>query len=267
MKRTEEFTASQKLKMAQDTKCLPNMCVCVCEYNDKKELDAHMINAHTDPDTWKCDTCGKICNLKGHLWGHVRKHQGRYFHYCDVKYEDKDKIDEKTGKPTVVICDTAVDELPYIEYHRETVHNKGHTSLRCKHCDKPQMSVRRKNDHELVCKKGPTGEGELTHFCKVTGCDYKCRGKDTLCTHMKHDHPDLKGLPAPKRWICRKCQREYKSASGLRCHKCKAGPKSSTSQEGMFTSDTYISTICIQVFSYLSTNRMLFVIKIIQNAF
>ena len=197
------------------------MCVCGKDFDSKAQVDAHMANTHTDPIPWKCSFCRKIMNSKGHCWGHVRKHQGRYSHYWDVKTDHPTEVDEKTGKPKVVVCPTASDEVLFIHYHWETVHKKGRTKCRCTYCDKPQMSVRRKKDHQLVCKENKEmTQGDPTHFCKIVGCDYNCRGKDTLCMHMKRDHPETVGLPAPKRWTCKKCQRKYKSPGGLHTHPC-----------------------------------------------
>ena len=220
-KRKKQYTAAQLLKMKRDTKCPTDMCVCGIQFDDTEQLENHLKNIHVDPKSWKCSECGKIYNSKGHCWSHVRKtHQGRFYHYCDVKYEDKNDIDPKTKKPKVKICDVAADELPYMEYHRETLHLLGHASVRCRHCDLPQVSKRRRDQHEEICKDGPTKAGEKTTACKVDGCDYKCRGRDTLAIHMKRDHPDEVGLPAPKRWVCQRCNREYKSSGGLRGHIC-----------------------------------------------
>ena len=202
------------------------MCVCGEEFANKAEVDAHMLNEHTNPKTWKCSHCGLICKSKGHCWGHVRKHQNRYFHYCDVKYTDPNKLDED-GNPKVVICDVTSDEKHFMLYHWETVHKKGRTPVRCsnKQCDKPQSSVCRKKDHELVCKKGQGADGEAMHFCQAEGCAYTCRGRDTLNTHTRGHHPELVGLTEPKRWTCEKCKKEYMSPSGLRTHICKKDKK------------------------------------------
>ena len=258
-KRMAEMKASALLKLSCDTKCPANMCICGKDFDNKDEVDAHMANTHTDPKTWKCSYCGKIMNSKGHCWCHVHKHQGRYSHYCHIKTDHPTEVDENTGKPKVVICPTASDEVLFIHYHWETVHKKGRTTCRCSHSDKLQMSIRRKKDHELVCKLNKEMMGDLTHLCKIAGCDYNCRGKDTLCMHMKRDHPESVGLTAPKHWTCKKCQREYKSPGGLRTHTC---PKDKPPKDKPAKANKGMDNLCK---TNMDNNYILFRLNIIIN--
>ena len=222
--RKKAYKESVAKAASRSTTLEENQCVCGEIFTDNVLLQRHMQNVHIDKNSWKCPHCGDTLGSKSHLWMHVRHHLGKWYYYCNVKYEDEDDLDDK-GKPKVKICNIVSDESVNMEHHRETVHSFGRCSVRCRYCDKPQSSNRRRTKHEEVCEDGPTDPSEPTHFCAVEGCNYSCRGSGTISKHMRTDHPDEVGLAAPKRWSCQKCHKEFKSPGGLKNHKCKKGKR------------------------------------------
>ena len=192
-----------------------NQCACGEVFRNKKELDEHIMVDHPNKKAWKCSKCEAVLGNKEHCWGHVRHHFGKYYHYCDVTYEDKDEKD-KDGNPVKKVCEKGFDEFSLVDFHREVEHKFGKCKIRCSKCDKPQMSNRKLQAHEKICK---AKADEKTDFCEY--CTYGCRGKDTLLGHIKAEHSKEIGLPAPRRYVCAQCQKQFKSASGVRGHTCK----------------------------------------------
>ena len=222
--RKKEYRSAVTLAAKRSTKLGENQCVCGKEFDTNELLKAHMQNTHIDKKSWECPICNKNVGSKSHLWTHVRHHMGKYYHYCDVQYDDEDDLDSK-GNPKVKTCDVMSDEESYIGYHREKAHEVGKAPIRCPHCDAPQMSKRRLDDHVQVCEQGPTGPSEPTHFCDIGDCDYSCRGTQTLRNHKKVEHHKEVGLPAPQRWSCHKCGKQFTTANGAKLHKCKKAKK------------------------------------------
>ena len=195
-----------------------NQCACGESFTNKAKLDDHVTTEHPDSKAWKCSVCKKVLGSKEHCWGHVRHHLGKYYHYCDVPYKDEDDRDDE-GKPKKKVCEQGFDEVSFVEFHRENTHSVGRAKIRCIFCDKPQLSKRRKTSHEKICKAKPGMKpGQKTDFCKY--CDYGCRGNDTLRGHVQAEHPEKVGLPAPKRYVCKRCNKKFKTSSGARGHDC-----------------------------------------------
>ena len=174
---------------------------------------------------------------------------GKWYHYCDVEYEDEDQQDEN-GKPKVVTCSVVSDEEAYIEYHRETVHEVGKSSVQCPYCNDPQMSNRRSELHQKVCSEGPTDAGEPTKFCQEDDCDYGCRGAATLRTHYQTYHPEVVGLAKPKRWSCGKCGKIFKSPGGYKQHTCPRKKKTKKGQSKSSSKTSKSKNISFFIFVY-----------------
>ena len=204
---------------AHDTKLAENQCPCSAQFPSMAALLQHQANAHPDLKNWKCHHCPNVFNSKGHCWSHTRKQLGKFYFYCDCPYKDKKDLDAN-GKPKQKTCIKGFDELLYVKFHHETVHNVGRCSCRCDYCDYPQQSERRKIEHHAVCEKGPNKDGGPTHWCEVEDCGYSCHGASTLTKHMKTDHHEALGLAAPKQWKCRHCRKEFKSPNGFKKHDC-----------------------------------------------
>ena len=81
-----------------------NQCACGESFSNKAKLDDHVTTEHPDAKAWKCSVCKKVLRNKEHCWGHVRHHFGRYYHYCDVPYEDEEDLDDE-GKPKKKVCE------------------------------------------------------------------------------------------------------------------------------------------------------------------
>ena len=210
--RKRDYAASVTKLAKRSTNLGTNQCPCAKTFDSLEALIQHQANAHPDKKVWKCSYCDSISNTKGHLWTHARKHLGKYYHYCDVKYTN--------SKNKVVVCEKGCDEVIGIEFHRETQHKVGHCSCRCDYCDKPQQSLRRKKIHHKTCSEGPNKDGAPTEWCDQENCGYSCRSAQQLRNHMATDHYEVLGLPAPRRWKCDKCGKEFKTYQGHKGHDC-----------------------------------------------
>ena len=216
-KRQEAYRAAVQKAADRDTKLGRNQCPCGETFAKFQELLDHNANSHPDPTSLKCSKCDKVYKSKGNLWTHVRHHFKKYYHYCDVEYLDETDLDQD-GNPKKKRCEKGADEVTSVEYHREVYHGVGKASVRCKHCDKPQMSNRGRLTHEKVCDEGPNKDGGPTDYCDI--CDYNCRSKSTLRNHYKTQHPEKVGLKKAKRWSCGKCGALFKSRTGAVLHDC-----------------------------------------------
>lgn len=230
-KRKTSYKAAVQLVADRATKLGDNQCPCALTFASEQELLNHQTNAHPDPESWQCSQCTKVFNSRGHCWTHARHHFKKYYHYCDVEYLDDEDLDDK-GNPIKKRCTKGADEITVVEYHREVYHGVGQASVRCKYCNKPQMSKRGAKVHEKVCEEGENKDGGPTDFCEV--CDYSCRSRQTLKNHYKTEHPDKVGLKKAKRWSCGKCSAVFKSRTGAVNHDCtkkkKRGRKRKVSQ-------------------------------------
>ena len=221
----EEYTAKKvkydealKKEASRYCKMAPNQCFCGKEFTSKDLMEAHKQSQHLASKTWQCPECEKFIGSGPKLWTHVRHHWGRWYFYCDVQYEDKADKDDK-GKPKKKICAVVSDERSYMEFHREAFHEVGHTNIRCRHCDYPQISNRHKLAHEDICEEGDTEAGVVTDKC--TYCEYGCRGKSTLRNHLSQYHWKELGLDAPPKHECTKCGKTFTTHSGSKTHVCK----------------------------------------------
>ena len=214
--------AKYDAKVAQEAnrccKMAPNQCYCGEEFNNAGELHTHTEAIHIDKTSWQCPRCESVMGSKGKLWTHVRHHMGRYYHYCDIEYDDAEDKDKK-GKPKRKVCDTKCDERSYMEYHREMIHELGRAKIRCKHCDIAQMTQRHKIQHERVCEEGEGKDGKNTHHCEY--CKYGCRSNTTLRNHVRQLHHVEAGLPPPPKWTCEKCGKNFTTHGGSKGHTCR----------------------------------------------
>ena len=216
-KQKKDYKAVVSKAALRDTKLGKNQCPCRETFQSPEAVLNHQANVHPDPNSWKCATCPKVMNSKGHCWSHARKHLGKYYHYCDVEYKDEEDLDAD-GNPKQKVCIKWSDEVTWVQFHRETEHRVGKASVRCDYCNRPQQSERSKKKHHDACNQGPNKDGAPNHFCEY--CTYSCQVIDLLCNHMWTDHPAESRLKEAKHWHCLKCGKIFKTANRFRGHSC-----------------------------------------------
>ena len=198
----KDYKAAVSKAALRDTKLGKNQCPCGETFQSLEAVLNHQANVHPDPNSWKCTTCPKVMNSKEHCWSDACKHLGKYYHYCDVEYKDKEDLDAD-GNLKQKVCIKGSDEVTWVQFHLETEHGVGKASVRCDYCNRPQQSGWSKKKHHDACDQEPNKDGAPNHFCEY--CSYSCQVIDLLSNHMWTDHPAESGLKEAKHWCCSKC--------------------------------------------------------------
>ena len=152
-KRKKDYKAVVSKAALRDTELGKNQCLCRETFQSLEAVLNHQANVHPDPNSWKCTTCPKVMNSKGHCWSHACKNLGKYYHYCDVEYKDEEDLDAD-GNPKQKVCIKGSDEVTWVQFHHETEHGVGKASVRCDYCNQPQQSKWSKKKHHDACDQG-----------------------------------------------------------------------------------------------------------------
>ena len=192
LKQKKDYKAVVSKAALRDTKLGKNQCPCGETFQSLEAVLNHQANVHPDPNSWKCTTCPKVMNTKGHCWS-----------------QDLDA----DGNLKQKVCIKGSDEVTWVQFHCETEHGVGKASVRCVYCNWPQQSEWSKKKHHNACDQGPNKDSAPNHFCEY--CIYSCQVIDSLHNHMRTDHPAESRLKEAKYWHCSKCGKIFKTANGF----------------------------------------------------
>lgn len=150
------------------------------------------LQRHANPDLFKCQQCGHVCNIIKDLRKHIlQKHTSKNANIQKVACE---------------ICSKTFSCNSYLKEHMET-HTKETTKNPCPHCSKEFAGERHLKKHIRRVHQ------QKSFVCEQCGCAFRHRFE--LNSHVQTAHEGVE----KKKWPCDQCNAKLNTKYSMLRHK------------------------------------------------